>query len=425
MPLSNRRSRILILAVAAVIAAALYIVSAPGVHAATHKYMLKVNSKRNVITAYKKVNGKWKAVRAMLCSCGTGGYSSTGLSYSTKSGTYKTGSKARWLHMSLNGVDDYAQYTAHVYGGVYIHAVWCYKPRHNAQSTYEYNRLGTNASHGCIRVSTMDAKWIYKHCPSGTVVKIYKSSKAGPLGKPKPVKNPSSSVMSWDPTDPAKGNPNFRMRRTVITIKSKKKEVVQYGSSFKAKAYVSAKDTNAIMNVTPWITVKYYKYKNGKYRRIKRISTKSLGTYKIVYRTGNYDYAPSGRKTFKFKVVDYSKPVIKGAKDVTGTVGTYDLSSGITASQKSCSLTSRILVSVKKDGEYLTKRTSIKNVKAYEFSEAGTYYVYYRVANKYKAGKYRVVRVTYTITDPETDSSTDTTTDTTTTTTTTTASAEA
>ena len=37
------------------------------------KYWLKVNEQQNVVTAYKKVDGRWKPIRAMLCSAGLDG----------------------------------------------------------------------------------------------------------------------------------------------------------------------------------------------------------------------------------------------------------------------------------------------------------------------------------------------------------------
>ena len=33
-------------------------------------------------------------------------------------------------------------------------------------------KLGTKASHGCVRLSVDDAKWIYTNCPAGTTVKV-------------------------------------------------------------------------------------------------------------------------------------------------------------------------------------------------------------------------------------------------------------
>jgi hypothetical protein len=64
----------------------------------------------------------------------------------------------------------------------------------------EYNKLGTTASHGCVRLTAGDAKWIYDNCKLRTKVVIYNSSYAGPLGKPSARK--LSSYHTWDPTDP-------------------------------------------------------------------------------------------------------------------------------------------------------------------------------------------------------------------------------
>ena len=64
----------------------------------------------------------------------------------------------------------------------------------------EYNKMGTKASHGCVRLFAKDAKWIYDNCKLKTKVIIYNSSKVGPLGKPGFEKLPSWH--KWDPTDP-------------------------------------------------------------------------------------------------------------------------------------------------------------------------------------------------------------------------------
>ena len=65
-----------------------------------------------------------------------------------------------------------------------------------------YNKLGTVASHGCIRLRAGDAKWIYDNCDIGTKVTIYDNKKVpGPFDKPKAQK--LSSSHTWDPTDPA------------------------------------------------------------------------------------------------------------------------------------------------------------------------------------------------------------------------------
>ena len=35
------------------------------------------------------------------------------------------------------------------------------------------NHLGSKASHGCVRLSVEDAKWIWTNCPANTKVIVY------------------------------------------------------------------------------------------------------------------------------------------------------------------------------------------------------------------------------------------------------------
>ena len=35
------------------------------------------------------------------------------------------------------------------------------------------NHLGSRASHGCVRLSVEDAKWIWNNCPANTTVVVY------------------------------------------------------------------------------------------------------------------------------------------------------------------------------------------------------------------------------------------------------------
>lgn len=61
-----------------------------------------------------------------------------------------------------------------------------------------YNQLGTTCSHGCVRLTCGDAKWIYDNCTLGTRVDILWGS--DPLSKPSAQKLPLNQT--WDPTDP-------------------------------------------------------------------------------------------------------------------------------------------------------------------------------------------------------------------------------
>lgn len=159
------------------------------------QYMLKVNKQQNVVTVYKAGRkGKYMPYKAFVCSTGA----------ATPLGTFTLGAKYRW-HELMGPT--YGQYCTRIYKGILFHSVWYYKPSKNMQSYAQYNRLGTMASHGCIRLTVAASKWIYDNCPSGTKVTIYNSSNPGPLGKPKARK--MSGYMGWDPTDPDPNNPYF------------------------------------------------------------------------------------------------------------------------------------------------------------------------------------------------------------------------
>lgn len=73
---------------------------------------------------------------------------------------------------------------------------------------WEYDKLGENASLGCVRLKVEDAKWIYDNCVPGTKVEFYAEESSGPLGKPtaKKISN-DEEVRNWDPTDPDSNNP--------------------------------------------------------------------------------------------------------------------------------------------------------------------------------------------------------------------------
>lgn len=368
----------------------------PASAASSGKYWLKVNQKRNVITAYKRTGGKWKPVRAMLCSTGVNITPET----TTYNGTWRTSSKKRWLTMSLDGsFFDYGQYTAHLYGGIFIHSVWYYAPKHNAQARAEFNKLGKKASHGCIRVSTADAKWMYDNCPAGTKVTIYSSSKAGPLGKPKAIKVPGNATRSWDPTDPAKGNP-LRHLMPKPVIKVKKASAVAQGASYNLKSGVTAKDPNSFMDLTKYLKVAKLQMKAAGSSAYKKISTSSFstdnaGTYVVTY----YVKDPWGRsKTASFKFVvktAQSKPSISGAADRTVETGSSNAVSGVTGKQGSTDRTSAIQVTIK-DPSGKTSTMSYSKAEAYVFSKDGNYTVSYALTST--ADKKVVAKASVTIT---------------------------
>lgn len=158
-------------------------------------YKIQVNRTCNTVTIYAKdgSNGYIIPVVAFACSVGLP-------QTPTYTGNYTVGAKYRWK--TLMG-PSWGQYATTVSGqpGVYFHSVAGANKTSYNLSPVEYNKLGSAASHGCIRLNVRDAKWIYDNVPAGSSIYIYDSATAGPLGKPATIKIPANQ--NWDPTDPA------------------------------------------------------------------------------------------------------------------------------------------------------------------------------------------------------------------------------
>ncbi len=165
----------------------------------TNQYYIKVNYQANTVTVYvKDENGNYTVpYKVMVCSTG---------SDTPTSGVYKMSDKYTWR---LLFGDVYGQYACRITGHILFHSVPYLQQSPDTLEYLEYDKLGTSASAGCIRLTVKDAKWIYDNCAKGTQVEFYGSSDPGPLGKPSAQKiaNEDDSVRNWDPTDPNSNNP--------------------------------------------------------------------------------------------------------------------------------------------------------------------------------------------------------------------------
>lgn len=164
-------------------------------------YYIMVNRAQNTVTVYGLDEEGYYTVpvKAMICSTGRAGHA-------TPLGTYSIGGKWTWVHMFDNS---YGQYCTQIKGNILFHSV-CYTKRDpSTLMTEEYNGLGAPASLGCVRLQTVDAKWIYDNCARGTKVTIYDGNDPGPLGKPDRYVDhiTEEQANGWDPTDPREENP--------------------------------------------------------------------------------------------------------------------------------------------------------------------------------------------------------------------------
>ncbi len=162
-------------------------------------YFIRVNYTQNVVTIYEKDSeGNYtKPIKAMLCSTGTS---------TPKSGTYSISDKYKWGRL-FGGVS--GQYCTRIVKSILFHSVpYITYGDKGSLEYWEYDKLGTTASAGCIRLTVEDAKWIYTNCGKGTQVEFYSDTNPGPLGKPTAQKISSEeAVRGWDPTDPDGNNP--------------------------------------------------------------------------------------------------------------------------------------------------------------------------------------------------------------------------
>ncbi|WP_230406872.1 L,D-transpeptidase family protein [Blautia liquoris] len=156
-------------------------------------YIARVNRTTCTVTIYAADggNGYIIPVKRFACSVGLPGTP-------TPTGTYRTSVKYRWHE--LMG-PSFGQYCTRIVGGILFHSVAGSNTTSFNLNPSEYNKLGKPASHGCVRLSVRDAKWIYDNCKIGMQVTIYDSSNAGPLGQG-PVYRITNPGQNWDPTDP-------------------------------------------------------------------------------------------------------------------------------------------------------------------------------------------------------------------------------
>ncbi len=161
-------------------------------------YRIRINRELNTVTVYSlDADGNYSVpLKAMVCSTGP----------ATPVGVFHTFNRGTWRAL-FGGV--YGQYVTDIVGDILFHSVPYYSMNKWDLEYLEYNKLGTKASMGCIRLPVIDALWIFNNCPIGTEVEIYDDPSApGPLGKPESIYiDPESEIRGWDPTDPDPENP--------------------------------------------------------------------------------------------------------------------------------------------------------------------------------------------------------------------------
>ncbi|EKQ52428.1 MULTISPECIES: L,D-transpeptidase [unclassified Clostridium] len=122
-------------------------------------YLINVNLKEQKTYIYKGKADKWQLIKTFACSTGVNGED-------TPSGSFSTKEKGDWFFS-----DKYAQggkYWTQITGDILFHSL----PFAKDKTTILDYTMNKPSSHGCIRLSLDDAKWIYSNIPKGSKVII-------------------------------------------------------------------------------------------------------------------------------------------------------------------------------------------------------------------------------------------------------------
>ena len=165
-------------------------------------YTVEVDRVNGVMTIYAD-SARTIPVKSIRVSVGNPGTP-------TPTGRYSLTRYSRW--QPLMG-PSWGQYGTHVdgagQGGIFVHSIACGAANSYNLPVSAYYKLGSPASHGCIRTCVGDAKWVYYNCSGSTIYIFdgkYKSDEVfkGPLGRRAivPLKGTKNGGY-YDPTDPA------------------------------------------------------------------------------------------------------------------------------------------------------------------------------------------------------------------------------
>lgn len=141
----------------------------------TSKYIIDVNLTKQVVNIYNNGNIVRKNI---ICSTGTLGNPDT----ETPLGIFKIKKKLFYPNgLNLNnedGTKEIVMYPVQFFSNYLIHSVPIVEIKHNNKVEQKENvteklKLGKPASHGCIRLSIEDSRWIYDNIPQNAQVYIH------------------------------------------------------------------------------------------------------------------------------------------------------------------------------------------------------------------------------------------------------------
>ncbi len=164
------------------------------------------------VVVYIAKDGEWTEERVMICSTGR-------TKLLTPRGTFAIVRQYPYKKMGqVDGENVYSQYASRITGSYLFHSVPIggdkrYNQGYGKKQMFVkyYEKLGSIASGGCVRLRCIDAYWIYMNCPVGTTIVITDDSGPTPPTPPALIyEEPymdAKHEYGWDPSDPDPENP--------------------------------------------------------------------------------------------------------------------------------------------------------------------------------------------------------------------------
>lgn len=119
-------------------------------------YLVIVSLNEQLTKIFKGSENNWELIKSINSSTGLPGSE-------TPKGTFKVSSRGSWFFSQK--YQEGAKYWTSFYGDYLFHSF----PMDRNKNILDYT-LGKPASHGCVRMTVEDAKWIYDNIPNGTKV---------------------------------------------------------------------------------------------------------------------------------------------------------------------------------------------------------------------------------------------------------------
>ena len=168
------------------------------------------------VVGYEGRDGDWEELRVMICSSGR-------QKHDTPVGTYKISDRYTYKLLGTGDTNCYGLWACRFKPHYLFHSVPISDKATKADAghymcdMHKYEKLGTVASDGCVRLTVADAKWIYDFSETGRVtVRVIKDKGPTPEKPPAVIwEEPytDKNGYGWDPTDPDPRNPYLALNQ--------------------------------------------------------------------------------------------------------------------------------------------------------------------------------------------------------------------